>query len=126
MNIVDSSGWLEYFADSAYAKYFANVIENCRNLLIPSIVVYEVYKKILSGKSEQEAVRLVAYMRLGLIVDLDLEMSLFAAKLSREHKLPMADSIILATAEIYDATIWTQDADFKKFKRVKYFKKESS
>lgn len=122
MNIVDSSAWLEYFSNGASAKYFTNVIENGRDLIIPSIVIYEVYKKILSERSEEEAVNFIAHMKIGTIIPLDMHLSLFAARLSREHKLPMADSIILATAEIYDATIWTRDADFKKFKRAKYFK----
>lgn len=123
MNIVDSSGWLEYFAGTNRAKYFAKTIENPRSLLVPSITLYEVFKKVLIEKDESIALFVIAHMKLGQVVDLDLEIALSAAKLSKEHQLPMADSIIWATAQKYNAVIWTQDADFKEFSNVKYFKK---
>lgn len=104
MNIVDSSAWLEYFADTRYAKYFANVIERTKSLLVPSIILYEVFKKILSEKDETTALHIVAHIKLGKVIPLDLEIALEAAKLSTTYKLPMADSIILATAQKYNAT----------------------
>ncbi len=123
MNIVDSSAWLEYFANTGHAKHFAKAVENSKYLLVPSIIIYEVFKKILCEKDENTGLRIVAHMKLGKMIDLDLEIALQAAKLSNEHKLPMADSIILATARKYNATLWTQDADFKQFDEVKYFSK---
>lgn len=124
MNIVDSSGWLEYFANSAQAKYFAKVIENTDHLLVPTIILYEVLKNLLRQKGKDEVLGHIAHMRFATVVDLDLEIALWAAKLSIEEKLPMADSIILATARKYVATIWTQDVDFKNIKGVKYFGKK--
>lgn len=124
MNIVDSSAWLEYFTDTKNAKNFARVIEESESILIPSIILYEVFKKVLSERGEDMALRIIAHMKLGKIVDLNLEIALWAARLAKEHKLPMADSIILATAQKYNATIWTQDSDFKNFKGVKFFVKK--
>ena len=124
MNIVDSSAWLEYFADTINAKNFARIVENTKSLLVPSIILYEVFKKILSEKDENTALRIIAHMKLGKVIDLDLDIALIAGKLSLMHKLPMADSIILATAQKYKATLWTQDNDFKNINGVKYFPKK--
>lgn len=124
MNLVDSSAWLEYFADAPGAKHFVHAIKNTVSLLVPSIVVYEVCKKILQEKNKQAALLAVAHMQLGLVASLDFDISLEAAKLSIQAKLPMADSIILATARKYKATLWTQDADFKNIRGVKYFPKK--
>lgn len=124
MNIVDSSAWLEYFADTKHAKKFARVIENKESLLVPSIVLYEVFKKLFSEKNEEAALRIVAHMKLGKVINLDLEIALQAAKLSHQYGLPMADSIILVTARKHNATLWTQDVDFKGFEGVKYFSKK--
>lgn len=124
MNIVDSSAWLEYFADTKYAKNFTKVIEQPKFLLVPSIILYEVFKKVLSEKDENTALRIVAHMKLGEVIDLDMEIALQAAKLSSEYKLPMADSVILATAQKYNAVLWTQDSDFKRFDKIKYFSKK--
>ena len=124
MNIVDSSAWLEYFAGTKNAGNFAKVIEASKSLIVPSIIFYEVFKKILSERGEDDALFITAHMKIGKVVDLDLDTALRAAKLSSEYGLPMADSIILATAQKYDAVVWTQDADFKRFKGVKYFSKK--
>lgn len=124
MNIVDSSAWLEYFANTKNAKNFSKVIEESNSLLVPSIILYEVFKKIFSERGEDMALRIIAHMKQGKIIDLDLEIALWAAKLAREHKLPMADSIILATAKKHHATIWTQDSDFKELKGVNFFPKK--
>jgi len=123
MNIVDSSGWLEYFADSANAKNFSTAIEDTKNLLIPTIILYEVFKKILLEYGDNQALRIVAHMKQGKVIDINIELALSAAKLSAELKLPMADSIILATARKNNAIIWTQDADFKGIDKVKFFQK---
>jgi len=124
MNIVDSSAWLEYFAGTKNAGNFARAIETPETLLIPSVILYEVFKKIMAEKGEDEAIKIIAHMKTGHVVALDLEISLRAAKLSNEHKIPMADSIILATAQKHKAILWTQDADFKGLQGVRYFERK--
>lgn len=124
MNIIDSSAWLEYFAGTKYARHFEKAIEETENLLVPTIVIYEVFKKILLERDEHAALHIIAHMKLGKIIDMDLEIALKAASLSKKHQLPMADSVILATAQKHNATIFTQDADFKPFKNVRYFAKK--
>lgn len=123
MNLVDSSAWLEYASGTKNAMNFTKAIYQMDKLIVPTLVIYEVFKHILARHGEDVALRTIAYMKLGKVVDLDLETSLQAAKISKEHQLPMADSIILATARKHNATIWTQDKDFKGFKKVKYFAK---
>lgn len=124
MNVVDSSGWLEYFADAPNAEKFAPGIQSTRELVVPTLSIYEVFKRVLQQRSETEALRAVALMWQGRVVDLNTTIALIAAKLSAELKLPMADSIMLATAREYQATLWTQDEDFEGMKGVKYFSKE--
>ncbi len=124
MNVVDSSGWLEYFADAPNAEKFAPGIQSTRDLVVPTLSIYEVFKRVLQQRSETEALRVVALMWQGRVVDLNTLIALIAAKLSAELKLPMADSIMLATARECQATLWTQDADFEGMKGVKYFSKE--
>ena len=123
MNIVDSSGWLEYFADGPNADFFAPAIENTDDLVVPSISIYEVFKRVLQQREESSALQAIAVMQQGLLVDIDINLALNAAKLSIEYNLPMADSIILATALLHDATLWTQDSDFAKIDGVKYVDK---
>lgn len=123
MNVVDSSGWLEYFADSANAEFFANAVENIEELIVPVITIYEVFKRVYQQRGEGDALQAVAMMEQGQVVELDPRLALSAAKLSLELKLPMADSIILATARSYDAIVWTQDEDFKGIAGVEYIEK---
>lgn len=122
-NVVDSSGWLEYFADASNANFFAAAIENTDALIVPSISLVEVFKHVLRNSSEQNALKSVECMLQGEVIDLNLELSLSAAKLGVEYKIPLADSIILATGLVHSATIWSQDADFKGLPSVKYIKK---
>lgn len=122
-NIVDSSGWLEYFSDGKNASFFAPAIENTPHLVVPSISVLEVFKHVLRHRSEKDAFASIECMMQGAVVDLDIELSLSAAKLGVIHQIPLADSIIYATALSYEAIIWTQDADFEKLPNVKYIKK---
>lgn len=124
MNVVDSSGWLEYFADGPNADFFAGVIETPEELVIPTISLYEVFKRVVQQRDESQALRAIAMMQHGEVVDLDTTLALSAAKLSAERKLPMADSIMLATAIRYDATLWTQDSDFVGMEGVKYIEKQ--
>lgn len=123
MNVVDSSGWLEYFADGPNADKFAPAIENTRELIVPALSIYEVFKRVLQQRDASAALRAVALMQQGREVVLDATLALSGAKLSVDLKLPMADSIILATARAYRATLWTQDADFEAMEGVKYFAK---
>jgi len=120
MNVVDSSAWLEYLADGPNAGFFAPAVENARELIVPSITVLEVFKRVLQQRGENDALQAVALMQEGRIVNLDASLAVNAAKLSAEFRLPMADSVILATARAYKAIIWTQDADFEKLPDVRY------
>ncbi len=124
MNVVDSSGWLEYFADESNADFFAPAIENAADLVVPSISIYEVFKRIHQQRGEDAALRAIAVMMQGLIADLDTALALNAAKISINLKLPLADSIMLATARAYEATLWTQDAHFKNIADVQYVEKQ--
>ena len=123
MNVVDSSGWLEYFADGSNAGFFAPAIVNIPDLILPSLSLYEVFKRILQQRGEGNALQAVAVMIQAVVVDLDSDLALSAAKVSVDYKLPMADSIMLATAQAYDAVLWTQDADFDGIEGVKYISK---
>jgi len=123
MNVVDSSGWLEYFADGPNADFFAPAVEKVAELVVPSISIYEVFKRVLQQRDESDALQAVAVMQQGRVVDLDTAIALSAAKLSVELKLPMADSVMLATARAHKATLWTQDADFKDIEGVRYVEK---
>jgi predicted nucleic acid-binding protein len=124
MNIVDSSGWLEYFAEGNNAEFFAPAIEDTKNLLVPVICIYEVFKRILQQSDVSSAQTHIGDMKLGTIIDLDESLALSAAKPSVDLKFPMADSLILATARANDATFWTQDEHFKGLDGVKYIKKK--
>ena len=120
MNVVDSSGWLEYFADGPNATFFAPAIEATRELLVPTLSLYEVFKRVLQQRGEGQALQAVALMQQGQIVDLTAAIALSAAKASIERRLPMADSIMLITAQTRGATFWTQDADFDGVEGVKF------
>jgi predicted nucleic acid-binding protein len=124
MNIVDSSGWLAYFADEPNAKHFLTPLTDSTLLVVPTVTIYEVFKVILRESSENEALQAVVAMQKGTIVDLSTSLAIAASKLSLEHNLPLADSIILATAQEFNAILWTQDADFKNISNVKYFSKK--
>jgi len=120
MNVVDSSGWLEYFADGPNATEFAKPIQATNMLVVPSISLFEVFKRVMTQRGEDAALEAIALMRQGRVVPLDDVLALDGARLSVEHRLPMADSIILATALAHKATLWTQDADFEHVPGVRY------
>jgi len=120
VNLVDSSAWLEYFADGPNAAFFAAAIENERELIVPTIVLFEVYKRILQQRDHRSALAAAATLHHGRIIDLTSRIALTAAEISHTEKLPMADSVIIATARSEQAITWTQDADFQRFERVKY------
>jgi len=125
MNVVDTSGWLEYFAEGENAAFFAPSIEDTEHLLIPVINVYEVFKKVMQNQGQAMAEIRVADLVKGEVVDLSTSLAMSAAKLSVELKLPMADSIILAVAREYNATLWTQDEHFKDLPGVQYIEKRA-
>ena len=121
MNVVDSSGWLAYFADEPNADHFLSPLSDSALLVVPTVTIYEVFKVILRETSENEALQAVVAMQKGTVVDLNAPLAIAASKLSIEYNLPMADSIILATAQEFKAILWTQDSDFKNIRNVKYF-----
>lgn len=123
MNVVDSSGWLEYLAEEPNAEFFAPAIENTTELIVPSISVYEVFKRVHQQRDEHTALKAVASMMQGQVVELDTGIALSAAKLSISLSLPMADSVILATARAFGAVLWTQDEHFKDVEGVQYVEK---
>jgi predicted nucleic acid-binding protein len=123
MNLVDSSGWLEYLTDGKNAKFFAAVIENTDELIVSVINIYEVYKKVLVEKDENTAIQVVGLMQQAKVVDVTPLIAIQAAKYSSEFKIPMADSLIYTTARMNDSIVWTQDIDFKNLDGVKYNKK---
>ena len=123
MNLVDSSGWLEYFADNTNSDFFMSAIEDTEKLIVSTINIYEVFKRILQQRDENDAIQAASVMQQARIVDVTANISLLAARISHETKLPMADSLILATAKSMGATLWTQDSDFSKIPDVKYIKK---
>ena len=123
MNVVDSCGWLEYFGEGSNAEFFAPIIENIEELIVPSISLFEVFKRILQQRGEDVALQAVVAMQQGEIVALDTTIAIHAAKLSAKLKIPMADSIILETARANNAIVWTQDADFMGIDGVEYIAK---
>jgi len=120
VNVVDSSAWLEYFAAGPNAEFFAAAIEATDELVVPSITLYEVFKRVAQQRSESEALLAVAQMQQGNIIELTGALALDSARTSLELMLPMADSIILTTARAFDAALWTQDADFENVAGVMY------
>jgi len=125
MNVVDSSGWLEYLVDGPKASSFEKPLEDLGDLIVPTICLFEIFKVVLRERGEDDALQAIALMKQGKVADLTAEIALEAAKISHDHKIPMADSVVLATARTYEATIWTMDSDLKKFDRVKFFQKNS-
>lgn len=124
MNVVDSSGWLEYFADTSHARFYADAIEKTDQLIVPSVILYEVYKKLFQHKGKETALQAVAYMMQGKVVDLDAGSAIEAAELSVEKEIPMADSIIYVLSRNHAAVLWTQDYDLKGLPNVKFHQKK--
>lgn len=120
MNVVDSSGWLEYFTAGKNAAFFKPALENKEHLIVPVICLYEVFKLTLLHKSEEDALQIAGLMSTGLSVEVNREIALSAAQLSIKYKIPMADSLILSTTRQYKAVLWTQDEHFNGIPGVKY------
>lgn len=124
MNVVDSSGWLEYLADGPNANFFAKPITATAELIVPTISLYEVFKRILQQRGEDDALQAVALMQQGTIIELTVPLALSAAQISHTEKIPMADSIMLATARAYGATLWSQDSNFEHIAEIRYAAKK--
>ncbi len=123
MNVVDSSAWLSYLAGDKNSGKFAKPIEDVERLIVPSITLTEVFKALFRQQGEEVALTVIAHMQQGKIVPLDSELAIAAATFGLAHKLPLADSIIYATARKFDASLWTQDIDFKSLEKVRYYSK---
>lgn len=120
MNVVDSSAWLEFFADGPNAEVFVAPLKNRDKLVVPSITIFEVFKVVCRQRGEDAALQTAALMQQGMVVELSPSLAMVAAKISLESSLPMADSIILATARLHQATLWTQDQHFSNMPGVRY------
>jgi predicted nucleic acid-binding protein len=123
VNVVDSSAWLEYFADGPNAAVFAEPLGDVTHLVVPAITVYEVFKVVCRQRGEDAALQAAALMQQGMVVELSASLAMVAAKTSLELGLPMADSIILATARQHDAQLWTQDEHFRNVAGVRFVAK---
>ena len=121
MNLVDSSGWLEYFINGKNAARFADVIENTEGLIVSSLNIYEVFKKVIAERDEDSALEAVAVMQQAKVIEVTSSIAIQAAKFSYIFKIPLADSVIYTTAQENDAVVWTQDADFQSLEGVEYF-----
>jgi predicted nucleic acid-binding protein len=118
--LVDSCGWLEYLADGENAGAYAKALEKLNEVLVPTICILEVFKKVLQERGEGPALEVAALMQRGSVVELDATMAMNAAKFGSELGLPLADSVILATARVHKAPVWTQDAHFKDLPGVRF------
>jgi predicted nucleic acid-binding protein len=125
MNVVDSSAWLEYFANGPNASFFTPPIEDLERLIVPSVTIYEVFKRVLQQRDEGQALQAVATMQQGTVVNLDERIAVNAARVSVDLEIPMADSIVLATARAHGAIVWTQDEDFRDLPNVQYRKRKA-
>ena len=124
LNLVDSSGWLEYLSDGPNADFFKKPLHDSENLIVPTICLYEVFKVVMRERSEDDAIQAIGLMKQAQTIDLTTEIAIHAAKNSYTHQIPMADSIILTTGYLHHAIIWTQDKDFEPFKNVKFIQKK--
>jgi toxin FitB len=125
VNVVDSSGWLEYWSEGPNAAFFAPAVEDVERLLVPTIALYEVFKRVLLQRGEAAALSVAAQMKEGRLVELTEPIALQAAMTSASLRLPMADAIMLTTARRHEATLWTQDADFEGIDGVQFRAKAS-
>lgn len=126
MNLVDSSGWIEFFVDGPNADWFERPVNDTEALIVPTVALLEVYKYVVRVRNREGALQVVANMRQGSVVELDEGIAIEAAELGAMHGLPLADSIIYATAARFEATVWTQDSDFEGLEGVEYRPKRSA
>jgi toxin FitB len=126
MNLVDSCGWLEYFAAGPNAEFFAPAIEDLPQLIVPTLCLFEVFKRVLQQRGQGDALRAIGAMRQARCIDLTDSLALGAAQLSVDLKLTLADSIIFHTAQVYGALLWTQDAHFERLGGVRFVRKSAT
>ena len=123
MNVVDSSGWVEYFQDSPRADFFAPAIERRSELLVPVVALYEVHK-VLSRKVSADVVeRFLNVMRLGRVLEITDLRAINASRAANLHGLAMADAMMYSMAQEFSATFWTQDVDYELLPDVRFFAK---
>lgn len=120
MNVVDSSGWIEYLADAPGADFFAPALENTEELVVPTICLLEVARHVHRESGEGMALQALALMQQARVVDLLPEVIQMAARVGKDHRLPLADSVVYATGRLYGAIVWTQDSDFNGLEGVQY------
>ncbi len=123
MNLVDSSGWIEYLMDTQRADLFAPAIEDRHHLLVPTIALFEVHKVLSRSLPEVLVNQCLNVMRLARVLDLTDARAVAASKFSRLHKLAMADAAMYSMARELDAVFWTQDIDYQGLPDVNYFQK---
>jgi len=126
MNVVDSSGWLEYFSGGPNSDKFEVPLKDSSSLIVPVITIYEVFKVVMREAGENEALQVIASMQQGSVIELNISIAMSASRISLKYNLPMADSIILSTAQSYGAVVWTQDSDFKSLPNVNFFPKDKT
>lgn len=124
MNLVDTSGWMEFFNDGPYASYFLEALRDMDKVIVPTLCFYEVFSSVMERMSDSEALQVVAFMQQAESVDLTDAIAVLAARLSTKHNIPLSPGITLATAQLNDAVIWTQDTHLKDFPGVKYYPKK--
>ena len=120
MNVVDSSGWIEFLVGGPNAGFFETPLSVQDRLLVPSVIVLEVYRYVLRNEGRGKVLSVAATMHQGRVIDLDTGLAIEAAELGASHGLPLADSIVYASALSYEATLWTQDEDFDGLDHVEY------
>ena len=126
MNVVDSSGWVEYFQDSPQADLFAMAIEKRDQLLVPTIALFEVHKVLSRSLAADLVDRCLDVMRLGRVLDFTDARAVAASRVSRQHRLALADAAMYSMALEHRATFWTQDIDYDGLGSVRYFAKPSA
>jgi predicted nucleic acid-binding protein len=120
MNVIDATGWLEYFTDGPNADYYAPAVERVDELIVPATSIFEVFKRVLQQRSESEALQAIGVMLQGNVTDMDAGLALSAARLSVELELPMVDSVMLATAKAHNAQLWSLDANYRDVQGVRH------
>ena len=126
LTVVDSSGWIEFFTDGPQADDFAPAIEASSQLIVPSLSLLEVFQWVLREHGESAAIQATALMQRGQVVELSAQLALEAAQLGLAHHLPMADSVILATARRHKARLLTLDSDFADISDVMWIRKQTN
>ncbi len=124
MNVVDSSGWIEYLFERPNERFFAAAIHDTSKLLVPTVCLIEVIRYVTRAASRNAAQEAAAQMQRASVVSFDEDLAHLAARFGLKHKLPLADAIVYATSQAHNATLYTQDDDFSKLPGVRYVRKK--